>query len=792
MRQVRTWRAATDLVPDAALLLVALAAGLGAARLARTPAAAHVLWPIAACVVAGHLVVSLVRYLRLPDPGPSVVGVLAVALVAVWTLLPKATRVGLPTATTVRDLLHSFSAAGTVIRGHPTPVPATTGVVLCLAAGAGLAAVFARTLWSWQEIRPAGSRRPLVALFPTFGLFCYTALLSSDVDRVTGTILYLATALLFLAVADRPAVTRPGATGHHLFGKSGTSAALAMGALAVVLPLAASPGLTGLHLDAIPFAQGGTTSGPPGSGSGGGDVAGVGALNLIDDMRAVITSQSGLTMFTAVTPTPTYWQVATLGHFNGVAWLPDAATKDAAEDAPQLIPVVPPELPGPPATHTFTVHVSIGDLRSNLLPVPPGTISVGDAASVSVEPGIGVIQPFANPEELTYDAVARLPTPLGPLSPIGLLDGAPGVGPYLTLPATLPANVVELAQRIVAHTQGPAAAATALVRFFTQGNRFRYTLTPPPAGSANALSTFLFTTRAGFCQQFAGAFAVLARIDGLPTRLAVGFTTGSAVKRDTYVVTGSDAHSWPQVYLGPTAGWVSYEPTPASSNEALGAGVQNGAPTTKPSSRAPAVTTTTLSDRRLGQGIQPAAGSKGLGSNGAHSSTPTATSHPSWAPIVLLALAAVALIVAGAVAGPWLWRRRRPRLRRRRFVHTVSPTTEILARWEQAATVLARTGLGRRPSETMDEHGARLVAQAGRSTTGSTYVLPSGLAAAPDLRAVRAVETYRSLAVLAARASYASEPPTEEDLAEARRLSDELRQALRQGAPVGARLGSQP
>jgi len=787
MRPARTWRA-TELLPDGALLLVALAAGLGAARLARTPATARVLLPIAACVIAGHLVVSLARYLRMPDPGPSVVGILAVGLVAIWTLLPGATRLGLPTSTTVRVLLHRFSQAGTVIRGHPTPVPATTGVILCLAAGAGLAAVFARTLWSWQEIRPAGSRRPLAALFPTFGLFCYTALLSSDIDRVTGTTLYLAAALIFLAVADRPGLAR-----RRPSWTSGTTAALAMAAVAVVIPLAASPALAGFKLDAIPFSHGGT-GGPGGSGTGGaGDVAGVGALNLIDNMRAVLTSQSGLTMFTATTHTATYWQVATLSRFNGVDWLPDTATKAAAEDTQQYIETLPNVPPTPPAAHTFTAHIAIGDLRSNLLPVPPDTVSVGEAASILVEPGIGVFQPYADPQELTYQAVARVPTPLGttPSTSVGLLDGTPGVTPYLALPTSIPADVVQLAHQIVAHARGPVAEATALVRYFTQDHRFRYTLTPPSPGPANALSSFLFTTHAGFCQQFAGAYAVLARIDGLPTRLAIGFTTGSAIKRNTYTVTGSDAHSWPQVYLGPAAGWVSFEPTPSSTDEALGAGILNGAPTTKPSSsRAPASTTTTLSDKRLGQGVQPAAGSKGLGSNALPGSTGP-VSHPAWALIVLLALAAIAVIVAGAVAGPWLWRRRRPRLRRRHFAHTEAPDTEILARWEQAASVLARTGLGRRPSETLDEHAARLVIQAGRPTT-SAYVLPTGLSPAPDPEVVRALEVYRSLALLASRASYGPGPSPETDVAEARRLSEELRDALRRGVPVGVRMGSRP
>ncbi len=785
-------RRGSEVLPDVVLLLVALAAGLGAARLARTPSAGHVLLPIAACIVAGHVVVSLARSIRIPDPLPSVAGVLAVALTAVWTLFPAATRTGIPTPTTVRVLLRLFSDAGTVIRSHPTPVPATTGVVLCLAAGAGLAAVFARTLWSWQELRPPGSRRPLVALFPTFGLFCYTALLSSDIDRVTGTVAYLATALVFLAVADRPVVTH-----HRPSWRSGTSAALVMAAVAVAVPAAASPALSGLRLDAIPFAHGGTSGRPDGSGSGGeGDVAGVGALNLIDDMRAVLTSRSDLTMFTATSRTPTYWMVATLSTYVGDAWIPDAATRAAADDAPQLAPTPLPDLPEPAARHSFTVHVSIADLRSNLLPVPPATTSIAEANSVQIEPGIGVIQPFANPANLTYSATARLPTALGttPAPSIAALDASvPALDllPYLALPSSVPTAVVQLAHQIVAHARGPAAEATALVRFFTQARRFRYTLTPPTVTGTDPLSAFLFTTRAGFCQQFAGAFGVLARIDGLPTRLAVGFTTGSAQSRTSYTVTGADAHSWPQVYLGPAAGWVSYEPTPASSNEALGAGVVNGAPTTTPSSGVPPITTSTLSERQLGQGARPAAGAAGLGSNAR--TTPTAaTAHPSWGPIVLLALITVAVIVAGALAGPGLWRRRRPRLRRRRFARTSPPGTEIVARWEQAASVLARTGLGRRESETLDEHAARLVTQTNRAATTSAFVPRAGRSPAPDENTARALEAYRSLAVLAARASYAPDPCTETDVAEARRLSDELRAALRRGAPVGTGAGSRP
>jgi transglutaminase-like putative cysteine protease len=776
------------LVTDVALLAVALAAGLGAARLTRDPAAAHVLLPIAACVITGHVVTSLVRLLRAPDPLPSLAGVLGVALMAVWTLMGAATRAGIPTATTVRVLLHRFSDAGTVIRSHPTPVPSTSGVILCLAAGAGLAAVFARTLWNWQLARPPGTRRPLVALFPTFGLFCYTALLSSGIDRLTGVVLYLSTALVFLAVADRPA---PSPGRGRPFLRSGTTAALAMSAVAVLVPVVASPALTSLRLDAIPFAHGGLKPGPGGTGSGppGTLASGVGALNLIDNMKAVLTSHSDTVMFTATSRTATYWQVATLSRFDGSAWFPDIATRAAAQFAPQLAPTTLPVLPEPLSTRTFTVHVSIGSLRSTLLPVPPSTTELGESALVQLEPGIGAIQPFAAPADLSYTATARVPpaqvTSSAPT--VAALDAslpADQLAPYLKLPSPLPPDVVRLAHQLVAKAKTPVAQATALVRYFTVGKRFRYTLTPPAVVGNNALSSFLFSTRAGFCQQFAGAFAVLARLDGLPTRLAVGFTTGT-VDKNTYSVTGADAHSWPEIYLGPSTGWVSFEPTPASTNEPIGAGIQSGTPTTAPAHHSGGLTTTTVSEKRLGAGAQPAAPGNGLGSNARTTPTVTAAAPAPWATILLIALAVIVVVIASVRAGPWLWRRRRPRLRRRRFARGHPPASEVLARWEQASSVLARTGLGRRPAETFEEHAARVADQSRPlSAYTLTAILQPGLSRPPDAHTQSVFAAYRDLAALAARASYSPDPLTDADVDEARRLSETLREALRRGAPM--------
>jgi hypothetical protein len=356
------------------------------------------------------------------------------------------------------------------------------------------------------------------------------------------------------------------------------------------------------------------------------------------------------------------------------------------------------------------------------------------------------------------------------------------LAPYLALPPSVPESVVRLAHQIVADAKSPDAEATALVRYFTTDKRFRYTVTPPQASSSNALTSFLFTTRAGFCQQFAGAFAVLARLDGLPTRVAVGFTTGSLTSRGHYSVTGADAHSWPEVYLGPGAGWVSFEPTPASTNEFLGAGVQNGTATTLPAFFPAIVTTTTLANVHSGHGFPLSSAARHEGTAKHRTARAAASSSPPWGAIVLVCLGAGALIWAGAILGPWLWRRRRPRLRRRHYSRARPPTDEILARWQQAESVLARTGLGRRQSETPEEHAIRLVGGATKSArgVGAPFLPLLGTAPRPESPAGRALEAYRALAVLAARASYCPDPCTEEDRAEARRQSDALRLALRQ------------
>ena len=108
----------------------------------------------------------------------------------------------------------------------------------------------------------------------------------------------------------------------------------------------------------------------------------------------------------------------------------------------------------------------------------------------------------------------------------------------------------------------PYRIALALQQYLRTG--YDYSLEPPPSDYASPYAAFLFQTRTGYCQHFAGAMAVLLRFNGIPARVAVGFTQGERERDGVYVVKRRDAHAWVEAYF-PGAGWAQFDPTPGSS-----------------------------------------------------------------------------------------------------------------------------------------------------------------------------------------------------------------------------------
>ncbi len=88
---------------------------------------------------------------------------------------------------------------------------------------------------------------------------------------------------------------------------------------------------------------------------------------------------------------------------------------------------------------------------------------------------------------------------------------------------------------------------------------FRYELEPPrPTG--DPLTWFLLDSRAGHCEYFASALAVVLRVRGVPARLATGFYSAELTDAGYLAVRRGHAHAWVEVPV--TGGWAVVDATP--------------------------------------------------------------------------------------------------------------------------------------------------------------------------------------------------------------------------------------
>ena len=105
---------------------------------------------------------------------------------------------------------------------------------------------------------------------------------------------------------------------------------------------------------------------------------------------------------------------------------------------------------------------------------------------------------------------------------------------------------------------------------------FVYTLTPGTAPDGDPVEHFLFDSRRGFCEHYAGSFTLLMRIAGIPARVVVGYQGGEKNPHaDHWVVRQSDAHAWSEVWL-PGLGWSRVDPTAAVAPERIEQPIDSG------------------------------------------------------------------------------------------------------------------------------------------------------------------------------------------------------------------------
>ncbi|MCC6546448.1 DUF3488 domain-containing protein [Candidatus Sumerlaeota bacterium] len=79
------------------------------------------------------------------------------------------------------------------------------------------------------------------------------------------------------------------------------------------------------------------------------------------------------------------------------------------------------------------------------------------------------------------------------------------------------------------------------------------------------LTRFLTEEKAGHCEYFATAMALMLRAKGIPSRIVNGYATDEWVRSGGgyYIVRQEHAHSWVEAYFT-NVGWVTFDPTPSS------------------------------------------------------------------------------------------------------------------------------------------------------------------------------------------------------------------------------------
>lgn len=498
---------------------------------------------LAAFVVVASATAFCTRRVDLPTGVAVLVPAVGAVLVSTWLLFPETTTWALPTGRTGDAVGYALEEARAGIEVIVAPSEVLVGFQLV----AGLA------LWSsvwfadWAAFR---LRTPVEAIVPAAVIFVFGAVLGSGEHQIWTTVAFATTCLLFIA-AHRASEARVGQAWIASSNARGSWALLRVG--------------VGLALVGI---LAGAALGPlvPGSGSdpvvawreGSDGPRDRVALSPIVDLRRRLVDQTDVQLFTVATDRPAYWRTTALDQFDGQLWTSGGTYRPADRS-------LEPRPSGPSPSLTSVQSYEMDVLGSIFLPVafepraleesshplrwePESSTLIVDSDIESVD-GVSYRIQSAIPSHSAADLRAAV----GP-------DPAEVQERFESLPPDLPPEVATLAAEVTSGATSRYDQALALQNWFR--TEFDYTLETPAGHDDDAISAFL-RDRAGYCEQFAGTYAAMARSLGIPSRVAIGFTPGEPhpVLADTFVVRGRHAHAWPEVWF-PEVGWVAFEPTP--------------------------------------------------------------------------------------------------------------------------------------------------------------------------------------------------------------------------------------
>ena len=482
--------------------------------------------------------------------------------------------------------------------------------------------------------------------------------------------------------------------------------------------------------------------------------------------------RDGTTVMTVQSSVPLYWKASVLDRFDGYGWqraVPGDAAAAAELSARSSTPggALTRRHPGWVADATFELRA----LSSSFV-IGTGITQSIDGVDGALAAPDGTLTHVGPPLERgdTYSVVAYVPQPTADQmreAPVATSQNRFGGSTLLTVPSdgrttsgsvgqpavSMPmwgssdpavtaqvldspyADTYRLARRWTAGARTPYDA----VRSIELHLRSDYSYRPTVPQHTYPLPAFLFTDKAGYCQQFAGTMGLMLRMLGIPTRVVSGFAPGSGDRTTgVFQVHDFDAHAWVEVYFR-GIGWVTFDPTPsaapAESQRFIG-----GDSATEFRGPAP-------------NPIHPDATGNGVGPQPTQTTAPApgpAGSSP-WGTVALIAAAVLAL--AGAAFAVIAWRRRSSMVAGERVSEQVDELRRALERvgWrlgprttlmsiEHRATGTARAAV-RRYAAALREHryGARAAEPPGPAERRAVRRSLAGAGLRGRLRALRSI-----------------------------------------------------
>jgi transglutaminase-like putative cysteine protease len=719
---------------SAALTLVTVVVAVGFGRLFKE---ASFVGPVVVTAVGCHAMAWASRRWTLGPLG-FLAGLLVPLAVTAWMILPDTTFFGIPTPATLSAASRELSNAYEAFRHVVAPTPVTDGFLIAAVVGVAVAALLA-------DAAAFAVRATFEAAIPSFTLFVFTATLGTDRFRSLSVAAYRGALLLFLML-HQESLESMSASWFASRARGGRVGLLRIGgllaAISVIGAVVLGPHIPGASSNAVIRLRGDEGEGRSTRTT----------VSPLVNIRTRLVDRANVEVFTVGSSARAYWRLTSLDRFDGEIWSSEGSYKKLGNTLQNDIPS--------PAGETVVQSYNVSQLDSIWLPGAYEPRKVSGIKDLSYNPdSASIISKEASSDGLAY----TVDSVISHFTAEQLAAAAPG---GLSLEATrryaaapLVSNRVRAQAQAVAGRGSPYQRAKALQDYFRSAP-FKYDLNVPAGHDGRALDRFLFDTHRGYCEQFAGSFAVLARLVGLPTRVAVGFTAGELGADGLFHVRDLNAHAWPEVFLA-GFGWVAFEPTPGRG--APGAQDYTGVPESQ-ASPANTSTATTLGTTATTQPPEDQGNATPTTTPAVRAPDPQTNAPHRTNRLLIAAAVLAALLAAWAVAVPTAKRIRRSRRR----AGATDAAGRVLVAWQEASESLKATRVGRRPAETMRDYAGRATRQVPLREESATAL--------------------SALATDAAAASYDEGPPAPESVARATAAAEVVEGAVRAGASLRQRL----